>query len=241
MGDDDGVTLATAVLGFAVVAAALTITPGLDTALVLRSAMTGRRSDAAATAVGIVAGLFVWGAAAAAGISALLTASQAAYDVVRYAGAAYLVWFGGRLLWRALRPVVPEEAVAPGGRSVWRAVRLGLVTNLLNPKVGVFYVALLPQFVPPGSDALAVGLLLAAVHAALSLIWFALLIAVAGVLGRRLRSPRTVRAVDEIADLGRFRGPRRARSPISTGVSGGDGAALVWPAPACAGRHGTCR
>ena len=198
MGHDDGVTLPTAVLGFAVVAAALTVTPGLDTALVLRSAMTGRRPEAVATAAGIVGGLFVRGAAAAAGISALLTASQVAYDVVRYAGAAYLVWFGGRLLWRALHPVPPVHAVEPAARSAWRAARLGLVTNLLNPKVGAFYVALLPQFLPPGSDALAVGLLLAAVHAALSLIWFALLITLAGVLGRRLRSPRTVRAVDGV-------------------------------------------
>jgi threonine/homoserine/homoserine lactone efflux protein len=190
------VTLTTAVLGFAAVAAALTVTPGLDTALVLRSAMTGRRREAAATAAGIVAGLFVWGAAAAAGVSALLTASQLAYDVLRFTGAAYLVWFGGRLLWRALRPGPPVEAVLPGGRSAWRAVRLGLVTNLLNPKVGVFYVALLPQFVPPGADALAVGLLLAAVHAVLSLVWFALLISMAGALGRRLRNPRTIRGLD---------------------------------------------
>jgi threonine/homoserine/homoserine lactone efflux protein len=201
VGNDDGVTLATAVLGFAVVAAALTVTPGLDTALVLRSAMTGRRPAAVATAAGIVAGLFVWGAAAAAGVSALLTASQVAYDVVRFAGAAYLVWFGGRLLWRALNPVPPADAEGPAARSIWRAARLGLVTNLLNPKVGVFYVALLPQFVPSGSDALAVGLLLAAVHAVLSLVWFALLIALAGVLGRRLRSPRTVRAVDGVTGV----------------------------------------
>ena len=191
-------TLATAVVGFAVVAAALTVTPGLDTALVLRAAMTGRRAEAAATAGGIAAGLFVWGAAAAVGVSALLTASQVAYDVLRYAGAAYLVWFGARLLWRAVRPVPSEDAVPPAGRSVWRAGRLGLLTNLLNPKVGVFYVALLPQFLPPGADALAVGLLLAGVHVALSLLWFTVLITTVGLLGRRLRSPRTVRAVDGV-------------------------------------------
>lgn len=191
-------TLTTAVLGFAVVAAALTVTPGLDTALVLRSAMTGHRRDAVATAVGIVAGLFVWGAAAAVGVSALLTASQLAYDVLRYAGAAYLVWFGARLLWRAVHPVPVADVDAVAGRSSWGAARLGLVTNLLNPKVGVFYVALLPQFVPPGTDALAVGLLLAAVHAVLSLVWFALVIALAGLLRRRLRGPRTVRVVDGV-------------------------------------------
>ena len=189
-------TLATAVLGFAVVAAALTVTPGLDTALVLRSAMTGRRAEAVATAAGIVAGLLMWGAAAAAGVSALLLASPRAYDALRYAGAGWRVWSGARLLWRAVHPTPVVDDAVPDGRSIRRAVRLGLVTNLLNPKVGVFYVALLPQFVPPGSDALAVGLLLAAVHAGLSLVWFALLIGLVRGLGRRLRSPRTVRGVD---------------------------------------------
>jgi threonine/homoserine/homoserine lactone efflux protein len=192
----DGVTLATSVLGFAVVAAVLTVTPGLDTALVLRSALTGRRGEAAATAAGIVAGLFVWGAAAAAGVSALLTASRFGYDVLRWAGAAYLVGYGGRLLWRALRGTSAAAADPSPGPRGWRAARLGLLTNLLNPKVGIFYVALLPQFVPPGADPLAVGLLLATVHAVLSLGWFAVLIAVAAAAARRLRHPRTLRAID---------------------------------------------
>jgi threonine/homoserine/homoserine lactone efflux protein len=197
--DDDGVTLGTAVLSFAVVAAALTVTPGLDTALVLRAALAQGRREAAATAAGIVAGLFVWGAAAAVGVSALLTASEVAFDVLRYSGAAYLVWFGARLLWRATRPhpdAGPPETVP--AVSAWRAARLGLLTNLLNPKVGVFYVALLPQFLPADSDPLAVGLLLAGVHGAISLVWFALLIALAGALGRWLRRPRTTRAIDGV-------------------------------------------
>ena len=186
MRDDDGVTLGAAVLSFAFVATALTVTPGLDTALVLRAALAQGRREAAATAGGIVAGLFVWGAAAAVGVSALLTASELAFDVLRYAGAAYLVWFGARLLWRAARPGPdggPPETVP--AVSAWRAARLGLFTNLLNPKVGVFYVALLPQFLPAGSDPLAVGLLLAGVHGAISLLWFALLIVLAGATRRR--------------------------------------------------------
>jgi threonine/homoserine/homoserine lactone efflux protein len=195
-------SLGTAVLGFAVVAAALTVTPGLDTALVLRAALTRSRAEAAATAAGIVAGLFVWGAAAAVGVSALLTASDVAYDVLRYAGAAYLVWFGARLVVRAVRRsgavTEPDEAPAT---SVWRAGRAGLATNLLNPKVGVFYVALLPQFLPAGSDPLLVGLLLAGVHGVLSIVWFALLIALAGALGRRLRRPSTVRVIDGVTGV----------------------------------------
>jgi threonine/homoserine/homoserine lactone efflux protein len=95
------VSLGTVGATFALVALALTLTPGLDAALVPRAALTRSRRDAAATAAGIVAGLLVWGAAAAVGVSALLTASQLAYDVLRYAGAAYLgttlVGFGVKL------------------------------------------------------------------------------------------------------------------------------------------------
>jgi threonine/homoserine/homoserine lactone efflux protein len=192
------VTLGTAVLGFAVVAAALTVTPGLDTALVLRAALTRSRREAAATAGGIVGGLFVWGAAAAVGISALLTASELAYDVLRWAGAAYLLWFGARLVVRSLRPRAAADATGPAAGSAWRAGRLGLTTNLLNPKVGIFYAALLPQFLPADGDPLLVGLLLAGVHAALSVAWFALLIGLASAFSRWLRRPGTVRAVDGI-------------------------------------------
>jgi threonine/homoserine/homoserine lactone efflux protein len=193
------VSLAASVLTFALLAGALTVTPGLDTALVLRAALTSGRREAAATAAGIVGGLFVWGAAAAAGVSALLTASDVAYDVLRYAGAGYLVWLGGRLLLRAVRGTgVGAEADGTPPATTWRAARIGLATNLLNPKVGIFYVALLPQFVPAGSGALWVGLLLAAVHAVLSMLWFALLIGLAAVLSRWLRRPSTVRVIDGI-------------------------------------------
>jgi threonine/homoserine/homoserine lactone efflux protein len=192
------VSLGTSVLTFSVVALALTLTPGLDTALVLRAALTRNRRDAVATAAGIVAGLFVWGAAAAVGVSALLTASQVAYDVLRYAGAAYLVWFGLRLLVRAVRGTPGVEPTGAADSSPWRAARQGFATNLLNPKVGVFYVALLPQFLPADSKPLAAGLLLAGVHAVISVVWFAVLIVLASALGRRLRRPGTVRAIDGV-------------------------------------------
>lgn len=195
-------TLGAAVLSFAVVATALTVTPGLDTALVLRAALTRSRWEATATAGGIVAGLFVWGAAAAVGVSALLSTSELAYDVLRYAGAAYLVWFGVRLLVRALRPKPStDEPDRAAGDSSWRAARAGLATNLLNPKVGIFYVALLPQFLPADSDPLLLGLLLAGVHALLSVGWFALLISLAGLLSRWLRRPATVRAIDGLTGV----------------------------------------
>jgi threonine/homoserine/homoserine lactone efflux protein len=192
------VNLGTAVLSFAVVALALTLTPGLDSALVLRSALTKGRREAAATGAGIIAGLFVWGAAAAIGVSALLTASQVAYDVLRFVGAAYLVWFGVRLLVRAMRGTGATEADVVVQGSAWRAARQGLATNLLNPKVGVFYVALLPQFIPPDDNPLAVGLLLAGEHGLITVAWFAVLILLASALGRWLRRPATVRAIDGV-------------------------------------------
>jgi threonine/homoserine/homoserine lactone efflux protein len=197
------VTLGTAVLTFTLVAAALTLTPGLDTALVLRAALTQSRREALATAAGIVAGLFVWGAAAAVGVSALLTASELAFDVLRYAGAAYLVVFGVRMLVRAAHSRKEADAVPAAAARVspWRAARMGLGTNLLNPKVGVFYVALLPQFVPAGSDPLPVGLLLTGVHAVLTLAWFAVLIALAGVLSRWLGRPAAARGIDGVTGV----------------------------------------
>jgi threonine/homoserine/homoserine lactone efflux protein len=196
------VSLGSAVLTFALVAGVLTVTPGLDTALVLRAALTQSRREAVATGAGIVGGLFVWGAAAAVGVSALLTASEVAFDVLRYAGAAYLVGYGARMIVAASRrrPVgqaPPGHAPGSARRSAWT----GLVTNLLNPKVGVFYVALLPQFVPAGSDPLAVGLLLAGVHGALSMVWFLLLVLLAGALNGWLRRPGTVRAIDGVTGV----------------------------------------
>ncbi len=99
---------------------------------------------------------------------------------------------------RAVRGTPGAEPAGVAGSSPWRAARQGLATNLLNPKVGVFYVALLPQFLPPGSDPLAVGVLLAGVHGLLSVVWFAVLILLASALAVRLRRPGTVRAIDGV-------------------------------------------
>ena len=192
-------TLGTALATFALVTLALTLTPGLDSALVLRSALTKGRREAVATGAGIISGLFVWGAAAAVGVSALLTASHAAYDVLRFVGAAYLVWFGVRLVMRALRrdTDAPVADVVVRG-SAWRAARQGLATNLPTPRVGVFYSALFPQSIPPHDDPWAGGLLLAGEHGLITVVWFAVLILLASALGRRLRRPSTVRAIDGV-------------------------------------------
>lgn len=165
----------TAIVGFAIVAGLLTLLPGIDTALVLRaSVMRGPRA-AYATVAGICTGLLVWGIAAAVGVTAILAASQLAYDIVRWAGALYLVALGLTLLWESRKAgVMPSVAVASESAVV--SFRRGLLTNLLNPKIGVFYMAVLPQFIPTDATALTAGVILALVHVVESIVWFSVLI-----------------------------------------------------------------
>lgn len=186
-----------AVVAFTAVAALLTIAPGADVALVLRTALTGGRAVAVAAAAGIATGCACWGLASALGVTALLAASRLGYDGLRLAGAGYLCWLGWQAL-RGHRGHRPDDGTDPGaadrsaratGGSRRRAFRAGLVTNLLNPKVGVFYVSVLPNFVPPGRPVLPVTLLLVAVHVVLGLAWLSMLAAAVdrarGVLARR--------------------------------------------------------
>jgi threonine/homoserine/homoserine lactone efflux protein len=136
----------------------LTITPGADMAMVSRSVFMGGRRAAFATTLGIGAGCLIWALASAAGVAAVLAASETAYDTLRLVGAAYLVLLGIR----ALRHRNDELTERVGtGTNTTRAYRRGLVTNLLNPKIGVFYMSLLPQFVPDGASMLWTSLLLA--------------------------------------------------------------------------------
>lgn len=158
---------------FTLGAAVVTVTPGLDTMLVVRTGAVEGARRAAAAATGIVMGCLTWGAIVAFGLGALIAASRLLYDVLRLAGAAYLIYLGVKMLLTQRTP--PAAAEAPHHRSSW-FVR-GLVTNLLNPKVGAFYVAFLPPFVPAGVNVVGFTLLLAAIHAALGLLWFAVLIA----------------------------------------------------------------
>ena len=148
-------------------AALLTITPGADTALVLRAAIGGGPRAALVAGTGVCLGVLVWGAATAVGLSALVAASPTAYDALRLTGAAYLLWLGYRT-WRSAGEPGTRAAAGP-----W--FRTGLLTNLLNPKVAVFYLSFLPQFVPHGAPVLAFSLLLAGIHAVEGLLWFALL------------------------------------------------------------------
>ena len=194
-------TLTQALIAFFFAAGLLTITPGLDTAIVLRaSALEGRRAGIAAAA-GITLGLMVWGAASAIGLTALLAASSLAYTALKWAGAAYLIGLGLTMLIKPKDAPAVEEADALNvhGAAPW--LRRGLLTNLLNPKIGVFYVAFLPQFTPAGVPAGPFIALLVAIHIALSMLWFAALIAATQPLGRYLRRPGIAQRMSRLTGL----------------------------------------
>lgn len=192
-------TLAQALAGFALLAAVLTIIPGLDTALVLRAALTQGRRHAIATALGINSGAFVWGAAAAVGATALLAVSEVAFVALKIVGAVYLAGFGIVMIVRTLtRPHDVEALPAARQGSLWAAYGRGALTNLLNPKVGVFYIAVIPQFIPEGVPALPMGLLLALVHNLEAAVWFGAIILATGFARRWLAGERTRRWIDRV-------------------------------------------
>jgi threonine/homoserine/homoserine lactone efflux protein len=194
-----GVTTLGSLASFAVVVGLLTITPGLDTALILRTAAVGARRRAWGVVLGIQTGTLAWGVLSSAGVTALLTASHLAYETLRWAGACYLVWMGLSMLWSARRPgattAEPPEPVADDFLPGWRR---GALTNLLNPKVGAFYVAVLPQFIPAGVSTFGYGVLLAGVHVVLGTAWSAVLVALAARLRRTLERPAARRILDRL-------------------------------------------
>ncbi|MGT2463172.1 LysE family translocator [Sinomonas atrocyanea] len=203
-------TLTDSLLGFAAIAALITVIPGTDTALVLRYTLSQGRRHAYTAALGMITGAFVWGAAAATGVSALLAVSEVAYDVLRIAGAAYMVWLGIGL-WRAslarrdgeLPPgALPHHSLEPL-RKAWAK---GLVSNLLNPKYGMFCVAVIPQFLVPGVPPVAMGLMLSVVANAEALIWFLAIVAAAQFFGRWLNGATFRKWIDRVTGtvLGAF-------------------------------------
>jgi threonine/homoserine/homoserine lactone efflux protein len=189
-------------LTFAAAVAVLAVVPGPSTAVILRrSILSGRRSGVA-TVIGDDLGALIWGAAAALGLSALLVASHVAYDVLRIAGAAFLVAMGVRALWpkrwTRSRPTdrrETDERAVPEA-SPWQSVRLGLMTNLANPKAGVFAMSFLPQFVPRGAPALPAMLVLSVLWVLIDASWGLTLVWAAHRLRRTLQRSAVQRWLD---------------------------------------------
>ena len=184
-----------ALLAFTATATLLTITPGLDTALVLRTAAADGPRRAMLAAVGIALGCLGWGLLVGAGLGALLAASQLAYEALRWAGALYLFYLGLKLIRRPRQSLDLSEGEAEvQARPNW--LLRGFLTNMLNPKVGVFYVSFLPQFIPAGASVLGWSVLLASIHNILGLLWFGALVLATRPLLKVLRRPGVLSWLD---------------------------------------------
>lgn len=190
-----------ALVTFVLIAGLLTITPGLDTALVLRTAAASGPRRAMAAGVGICLGCLAWGLVAALGIRAFLSASELAYTALRIIGGGYLAIVGGQLLWRGRGSLAKPQPDAALGESSYTAFARGLLTNLLNPKVGVFYVSFLPVFIPRGVNPGRFGFLLASIHALEGLLWFSLLVLLTQTVVTWLRRPPVATALDRLTGL----------------------------------------
>lgn len=204
----------TAALAFAGVALIINVTPGLDTLLVLRTSVAQGRGGGFVAALGVLTGCCAWALATAVGLTALLTASHLAYDTVRVCGAAYLAWMGASTLWHARRRErVPEgtdntgegtPAEWPGGstpRGRFAAFRAGMGTNLLNPKAGVFYMSLVPQFMPHDAPVFGTTMLFSAIDVAELAIWYWVISRTAAALSDRIRRPSFRRRMEQVSGI----------------------------------------
>ncbi len=136
-----------ALLAYTLAATLLTLTPGLDTALILRTAAADGGKKAFQAALGIDAGCFIWGALVAFGLGALFAVSEMAYSILKWCGAGYLCWLGIQML---LRPRTTFDTRQGNEARASNSFLRGMLGNVLNPKMGVFYVSFLPQFIPAG-------------------------------------------------------------------------------------------
>jgi threonine/homoserine/homoserine lactone efflux protein len=168
------VTLDGSILAFIGIAALLTILPGADMALVAKVTLLDGRRAAFFTSLGICAGLPVHASASALGLSLILATSAEAFTVVKFAGAAYLAYLGIRTIRDSLKPAADPLLNVARARSRRAAFAQGFLSNVLNPKVALFYLTFLPQFISPGDNVLAKSLLLAGIHAVLGLVWLPL-------------------------------------------------------------------
>jgi threonine/homoserine/homoserine lactone efflux protein len=191
-------------LTFLTISAVVIATPGPDTALTVRNALLGGRRAGIFTAAGIAVGQVAWSVATSLGLVALLLASEPIFQALKLAGAAYLVYLGVQSLRVALRRRTgPDADAGPatgprlGGGKAWQQ---GLISNLSNPKMAVFFVSVLPQFAPAGQGMLSALLGLGVVFAVMTLLWLTLYAIAIARTGQFLRASRAGRAVERAID-----------------------------------------
>lgn len=192
-------TLFLAFLGVSFVVIA---TPGPDTAITIRNTLLGGRAAGLMTALGIAFGQAIWALATSAGVVTLLTASEPIFLTVKYAGAAYLVFLGIQALREAFRPTIinqGDSSPAPHARlPAVSAFRQGIISDLGNPKMAVFFASLLPQFVPADGATFSAFLLLGIVFSTLTFAWLAFYAALIAKAGDFLRRPKVRRTIEGV-------------------------------------------
>ena len=189
-------------VAFVAVSAVVICTPGQDTALTIRNTFAGGRHGGIATAAGVSAGQALWTIAASAGIVALLSASEPVFRAIKLAGAAYLVYLGLQSLVAAVRghEHSPTPRGGNGTTAATRAFRQGLLSNLGNPKMAVFFASLLPQFAPEGSASFVALLALGFLFCSMTFVWLTLY-TVAVTRARTLLGGKVRRALDAVTGV----------------------------------------
>lgn len=193
-------------LAFTTAGALFTITPGLDSIMVLRTAAAEGRRAGVGAIFGIALGLTIWGLAAAFGLTALLAASSKAFFIVKCVGALYLLWIGCSQLFhpRAALTTSPSTTFRPpltSRHDFWSGFRRGVLTDLLNPKAGIFVVTFFPQFIPPDANIVAFTLVQVVIQVLLTFIWLGLLVALTVPLAQFFNRPVVVRRLDRLTGL----------------------------------------
>ena len=190
-------------LPFLAISVLLILIPGPDTAVVTKNALLGGRRSGVSAAVGVSVGLTIWTIAAAFGLAALLQASSVAFLVLKLAGAAYLIWVGIQML-RARDLLAAATNVGHGveRRGLHaKALRQGLLSDLGNPKIAVFFTSFLPQFVHGHGSAFAPLLMLGGIFAALTLLWLAAYGVVVGHASAFMRRPVVRKSLDRFTGV----------------------------------------
>ncbi|MCY6381636.1 LysE family translocator [Hoeflea prorocentri] len=161
-------------LAFSLVALLLVMSPGPNGVLIAKTVPTSGRSAGFANIAGFVTAFYIHGALSILGISILLVQSAIAFAIVKYLGALYLCWIGIKALLSAYRGIETASEIAPAKRkrNLSHAFLEGLLTNALNPKVSMFYLAAFPQFITAGETSAASAFILVFIHSVMNAIWF---------------------------------------------------------------------
>lgn len=187
-------------LAFLGISILVIVTPGPDTAMTIRGVMLGGRQGGFATAAGVALGQIIWALATAVGLVAVLLASEPVFQAIKLAGAAYLIYLGGQMAWSAVRRKNGGLTVKVDGRqlSPASAFRQGLISDLGNPKMAVFFASILPQFAEAGEGMFSGLALLGVVFSGLTFIWLAFYTLALARLGHFLNRPRIRRPFEAI-------------------------------------------